>query len=103
MGKMTDVRDVEKFIYLSWGLKDSMASQLHFTRHRNTRSPQGYMYWVQQIKIRMQQLFNRVRAGQGAVHGVPAKTPSPTRMKTYVSAKPADILATAIATATSQS
>ena len=71
------------FVSRSWGLKDSMAYQLHFTRHRNTRSPQGY--WVQHIN---KTGIRRVRAGLGAAHGEPAQTPSPTRIKTHVSANP---------------
>jgi len=63
----------KEFASRSWGLKDSIASQLPFARHRNTRSP----------LVRLASNTSgipRVRAGQGAAYGVLAQTPSLTRM-----------------------
>ena len=50
-----------------------MASQLHFARHRNTRSPL--------VRLASNTTgIRRARAGQGAAYGVLAQTPSLTRM-----------------------
>lgn len=63
-----------------------MASRLHFTKtsqHQVAARLLGPAFAAANKTG-----TRRVLAEQGAAHGVPAQTPSPTRMKTHVSAKP---------------